>query len=211
MRRTELSLGSARYLLARMLKKIRPSAVRDSVIDPTAAVESGCQIVQSEIGRHSFCGYDCTILNVSIGSFCSISDQVFIGGAAHPLHFVSTSPVFLSHRDSVKAKFARHDYQHLPRTSIGHDVWIGFGARIGAGVTIGHGAVVGMGAVVVKDVADYTIVAGNPARVIRRRFDDRIIAALLKSNWWAYDDDELRAAAHNFDTPERFLLAKGLL
>ena len=90
------------YLLARILKKARMAAVKASNIHASSAVESGCQIVNSTMGRHSYCGYDCAILQTNIGSFCSISDSVIIGGSQHPMHYVLTSPVFLKHRDSVK-------------------------------------------------------------------------------------------------------------
>ena len=194
-----------RYYFARALNKARMSAIYNSHIDPTSAVESGSQVVGSSMDRHSFCGYDCTILNCDIGGFCSIADQVYVGGSHHPIHFVSTSPVFLSHRDSVKTKFAKHDYSHQPRTIIGHDVWIGHGAKLKAGITIGHGAVIGMGSIVTKDVAPYAIVGGNPGRVIRHRFDDEMIQALLKSAWWEKNDKELLRLGHVFNDPKQFL------
>ena len=131
------------YLVARLLKKARLSSVKNSTIHPTSKVESGSQIVAVKMDRHSFCGYDCALLNVEVGPFCSIADGVYVGGSAHPMHFVSTSPVFLSHKDSVKAKFARHDFLDFPRTRIGADVWIGQGAKIRAGVSVGTGAVNG--------------------------------------------------------------------
>lgn len=127
------------------------------------------------------------------------------------MHFVSMSPVFLSHRDSVKEKFSRHNFLHMPRTTIGHDVWIGTGASIKSGVTIGTGAVVAMGAVVVKDVEPYSIVGGNPATEIRKRFSPHIISAFLQSKWWDFDDGKLRAAAELFTDPEAFLRTEGLL
>jgi acetyltransferase-like isoleucine patch superfamily enzyme len=142
---------------------------------------------------------------VSVGAFCSISDNVVIGGSSHPMHFVSMSPVFLSHRDSVKGKFSNFDYLVLPKTVVGHDVWIGYGARICAGVHIGHGAVVAMGSVVTKDVAPYTIVGGNPARVIQKRFDMRVSEGLLATQWWNLSDEKLRHWAQWFDEPEKFL------
>lgn len=200
-----------RYLFARAQKKINLSAVRRSVIHSTSVVESGCQIVDVNFDRHSFCGHDCIILNTDIGSFCSIADQVYIGGAAHPMHFVSTSPVFLSHEDSVKYKFSHHEFQYLPKTKIGNDVWIGFAARIRAGVVIGHGAVVGMGAIVTHDVDPYTVVAGNPAKLISRRFPREISEALLNSKWWDLPDNELKKAALYFKNPIEFLKERGLL
>lgn len=211
MSRTRLNIGSLGYLLARVQKKLRLSAIRNSNVHPTSAIEGGSQVVNTTMDRHSFCGYDCTLLNAEIGGFCSISDQVYVGGSGHPTDFVSTSPVFLSHRDSVKTKFSNHTHHHLPRTVIGHDVWIGFGARIRAGVTIGHGSVIGMGSVVTKDVPAYSIVAGNPARVVKPRFSVDISEALLESHWWEYDDEALRKAAVTFTDPESFLKAAGYL
>ena len=96
-------------------------------------------------------------------------------------------------------------------TTIGHDVWIGFGARIRSGVKIGHGAVVGMGAVVTRDVESYTIVAGNPARVVSRRFSKDVADALEASAWWDMNDADLRASAELFTEPEAFLKSRGLL
>ena len=157
------------------------------------------------MARHSFCGYDCSIINTEIGAFCSISSNVKIGGVAHPVHFVSTSPVFLSHKDSIKAKFARHDYLPMVKTTVGHDVWIGEGAFIKAGVRIGTGAVVGMGAVVTKDVPPYAIVAGNPARVIRYRFSDEMIQSLIATAWWDKSDAELTLLGSCINDPEQFV------
>lgn len=199
------------YAVARLQKKLWLSAVRNTHVGYDSTIEAGSQVVDTTIGRHSFCGYDCTILNAEIGSFCSIAQNVTIGGAAHPIDFVSTSPVFLSHRDSVKAKFSKHVFEDLPRTTIGHDVWIGFRATIRAGVTVGTGAVIGMGAVVTKDVPPYSIVGGNPAREIRKRFSPEVVDALLKSKWWDFEDERLKSAAQHFTNPEAFLRAEGLL
>ena len=197
------------YLLSRVMKRLRPAAIRNSEIHSTSKIEPGSQVVSSKFGRHSYCGYDCVFLNTSIGSFCSISDNVVIGGSNHPMHFVSTSPVFLSHRDSVKAKFAKFEYLDLPQTIIGNDVWIGHSALVRAGVNIGHGAVVAMGSVVTKDVPPYAIVGGNPAKVLRLRFSENMCAKLLATEWWNLSDEELTRWAAFFDSPEVFLNAWG--
>ncbi len=211
MARIGLGLGSMGYFAARLQKKLKLSAVHGSEIHPTSAVEGGSQVIGTRMGRHSFCGYDCVILNSDVGSFCSIADNVYIGGSTHPMEFVSTSPVFLSHRDSVKTKFSHHHYYNMPRTTIGNDVWIGYGARLRAGITVGHGAVVGMGAVVTRDVPPYCVVGGSPAVRIKERFPEPIVRGLLKSEWWNYSDEELREAAALFKDPQAFLKLKGLL
>ena len=76
-------------------------------------------------------------------------------------------------------------------TVIGNDVWIGQNATILPGVHIGDGAIIGMNSVVGSDVAPYTIVAGNPARIIRKRFDDELIEIMLKLKWWDKSIDEI--------------------
>lgn len=198
-------IDSLTYLFARLFKKLRMSAIKNSQIHQTAAIESGSQIVGSVFGKHSYCGYDCIILNTRIGGFCSISDNVVIGGSQHPMHYVSTSPVFLAHRDSVKTKFARHPYENKPITHIGHDVWIGSGVKIKAGVSIGTGAVIGMGSVVTKDVPPYAIFGGNPAKLIRFRFEEKQINILLESKWWEGDDASLKKMGAVCDDLEKFI------
>jgi phosphonate metabolism protein (transferase hexapeptide repeat family) len=82
--------------------------------------------------------------------------------------------------------------------TIGHDTWIGHGAVVMPGVTIGTGAIVGSNAVVTRDVPDYAIAVGVPARVIRQRFPDGIAARLLQLRWWDWDHERLRVALPDF-------------
>ena len=194
-----------KYLIAKLLKKIRLSSVKNSKIARTSKIGSGSNVANSTMDRYSFCGYDCDINNAVIGSFCSIASNVRIGGAMHPVDWVSMSPVFYSGRDSVKKKFSRFDRPADKVTYIGSDVWIGDGAIIKQGVHIGVGAVIGMGSVVTKDVPPYTIVAGNPAHVIRKRFSDDIINRLLESRWWEMSDSQLKILAADIKDPESFL------
>lgn len=143
----------------------------------------------------------------SIGRYCSIAHGVSIGAQAHSLSFLSTSTLFKFNRNT-EAFFGEFlgdrnstwekemEEKNLsswkkPLPIIGNDVWIGMNATILNGVTIGDGAVVAAGSVVVKDVEPYSIVGGNPARVIRKRFTDEIIERLLISKWWGYDPQTL--------------------
>lgn len=193
------------YIWSKLLKKIRGSSITNSEVHKTSKVESGSHIVNTTFDRHSFCGYDCEIINCDIGSFCSIANNVKIGGGVHPMEWVSMSPVFYEGRDSVKAKFSEHKRNPSLRTTIGHDVWIGQSVIVKQGITIGTGAVVGMGSIVTKNVAPYSIVAGSPAREIKKRFDEGTIQKLLKSQWWNFTDKELVHYAPYFKEPYNFL------
>lgn len=198
---------TAKYLLAKLLKKARLASIRHSQVHRTAKVESGSSFVQSRMAQHSFCGYDCDIYRADIGSFTSIANAVVIGGARHPMEWVGMSPVFYAGRDSVPAKFSEHHLEAPPETVIGHDVWIGRSAIILAGLRIGNGAVVGAGAVVTKDVPAYAIVAGNPARILRYRFEPTRIAQLEQLQWWHLSEPDLRRLGHSVRDPEQFISA----
>ena len=120
-----------------------------------------------------------------IGRYCSIADQVeILLGGNHRTDWVTTYP-FAAMRGLWPEATAGDDY-HASRgdVRIGHDVWLGSGAMIMSGVTIGHGAVIAARAVVTKDVPPFAIVGGNPAKLIRYRFADEIIQALVETAWW---------------------------
>ena len=194
-----------KYYYFKFVLKSRGIGLLDSTLGFDSKIESGSLFISSSLGNYSYCGYDCNIVNTDIGSFCSLSNRIVIGGASHPMHFVSTSPAFLSHKDSIKTKFSKHEYLPQVRTTIGNDVWIGENVMIKAGVKVGNGAVIGMGSVVTRNVPDYAVIAGNPARIIRYRFDDKTIAELLSSRWWRFSIDELYKNAIYFDSPSLFL------
>lgn len=128
--------------------------------------------------------------HVDIGSFCSIASGVqFIIDGEHRIDFVTSSPLV----ELMVGRPAGHNRSQGPIV-VGHDVWIGRDATILSGVRIGTGAVIGACAVVSADVEPYTIVVGNPARPVRRRFSDAHCEALLASKWWEWPDTRIRAA-----------------
>lgn len=198
-------LHSIEFFISRILRKARFSAIRDSCIHPTSKIESGTSFISSVIDRHSFCGYDCDVYLAEIGSFTSIANGVVLGGARHPMEWVSMSPVFYSGRDSVKAKFAEHKLMPPARVKIGHDVWIGRSAIVLASVKVGNGAVIGAGSVVTKDVPPYAVVAGNPARLIRYRFNEKTIRKLQEINWWNFSEERLKTFGGVFNDVDKFL------
>lgn len=192
-------------LIAKFFKKIRLSAVKNSIIHKSSKIESGSLFYNSDMGKYSYCGYDCEIINAKIGNFTSIANNVVIGGANHPMNWVGMSPVFYEGRDSVTKKFSKFKLDDPKVCHIGNDVWIGRSSIVLSGVTISDGAVVGAGSVVTKDVPSYAIVAGNPARFIRNRFDDETIRQLIKINWWSFSDSKLHSLAHTFNDIKLFI------
>ena len=200
---------SLKYLYGKFFKKIvRGKCVINSIIHKTAKINSGATIVDSTIGRYTYTCYDDEIVNCEIGQFCSISDEVVIGGAEHPISWVSTSPVFQNVKHSgPKRKFSEYDFEGIKRTVIGNDVWIGRRAIIKAGVTVGDGAVIGSGSVVTKDVPPYAIVGGVPANIIRYRFDEETIKELLQSEWWNMPDEVIERCAYLIKDPLYFTIA----
>ncbi|MBB4211843.1 chloramphenicol O-acetyltransferase type B [Rhodothalassium salexigens DSM 2132] len=130
-----------------------------------------------------------------IGSFCSIgSGAAFImaGNQGHRADWVSTFPFFYAGGGDFA--HARDGFERAGDTVVGNDVWIGTEAMILPGRRIGDGAIVASRAVVTADVAPYTVVAGNPARVIRQRFTDDEIARLRQMAWWDWPLDRIQAA-----------------
>lgn len=147
---------------------------------------------------------NCAIECQSIGRFCMLAHSVNIGFAGHPTDFLSNHLVFRydtktewahgfmsvmndQYEESMKRKYIEASRRPLP--VIGNDVWIGYGATVLNGVHIGDGAVVAARAVVTKDVEPYSIVAGNPARLIRFRFKENEMEILKRIRWWEYGPD----------------------
>ena len=198
------------FYISRAIRKFRLAAICNSTIHKSAKIESGTSFISSSIGKHSFCGYNCDVYRAEIGCFTSIANGVSLGGARHPMEWVGMSPVFYAGRDSVKAKFSKHVLPESAKVKVGHDVWIGRSAIVLAGVNVGNGAVIGAGAVVTKNVPPYAIVAGNPARLIRYRFEETIIERLIKISWWDFSETRLKELGFVFNDIDKFLGAVDL-
>lgn len=192
---------------AKTILYLHGTSIRNSFVSPFSRVGLECNIMSCTIDKYSYVGRNSCIINTEIGKFCSIADNVYIGGAEHPMNWGSTSPVFQNVKhSSTKKSFAKHEWNpYNKKVHIGNDVWIGHGVVISQGVTIGNGAVVGANAVVTKDIPAYAIVAGCPAKVIRYRFDASTIEKLEKSEWWNLNDIMLKQSAIHIQEPLMFL------
>lgn len=133
---------------------------------------------------------------IVIGRYCSLARGVTVfAGGNHPLDSASTHPLRLYFGQAGFEDWSAACGDHEAATVIGNDVWIGDGAMVLSGVTVGDGAVIGARAVVAGDVPPYAVVAGNPARPIRMRFDAARVAALLAIRWWDWPRERVAAAA----------------
>lgn len=124
---------------------------------------------------------------LEIGSFCAIGADVKVILANHDFSKISMQYTF--HEKYLNLNITPREKQI---TVIENDVWIGDNSILLPGITVGTGAVIGAGAIVTKDVPPYTIVAGNPAKIIRKRFSDEKIQELLATKWWEWDDEKIK-------------------
>tara|TARA_B110000879_G_scaffold143115_1_gene186105 strand:- start:559 stop:1173 length:615 start_codon:yes stop_codon:yes gene_type:complete len=193
------------FIASRILRKFNLPAIHRSKICRTSKVESGSSFINSTMDSYSFCGLYNDIYCADIGKFSSIANNVKIGGANHPMSWVSMSPVFYSGRDSITKKFATFQLPNHKRSIIGNDVWVGNSAIILSGINVGNGSVIAAGAVVTKDVPDYAIVAGIPAQVIRYRFSRDIIDRLQQIKWWDLSNKEIQKLSEFIRSPENFI------
>lgn len=161
----------------------------------------GSRLSAVAFGDYSYCDRFADIANTTIGKFSNIAGFVRIGATDHPLdraslhHFLYRSARYWDDATDDAEWFRRRSAR---RTSIGHDTWIGHAAQIKPEVTVGDGAVVASGAVVTRDVPDYAIVAGVPARFLRFRHPPAIGRRLKDLAWWDWDHATLRARLDDF-------------
>jgi virginiamycin A acetyltransferase len=133
-----------------------------------------------------------------IGKFCMIASGVtfIMNGANHLTNALTTYP-FAIFGNGWENAMEGKSYPQKGNINIGNDVWIGYNATIMAGVTIGDGAIVAANATIIKDVAPYSIVGGNPASEIKKRFSDDTIAKLLELRWWDWDIEKITMNIQN--------------
>ncbi len=136
--------------------------------------------------------FDFTGDKLIIGKFCMIASDVefIMNGANHLTESISAYPFAIFGGAWGRAMEGK-TYPHKGDTQVGNDVWIGYGATLMPGVKIGDGAIVAAKSVVTKDVEPYSIVGGNPARVIRKRFSDDKIKLLLELRWWDWPIEKI--------------------
>jgi len=181
---------------------IDPTAhVTDSTLGRYTEIGANCHVYRSTLGDYSYCVEGTQIAYATIGKFSNIAANVRIYASMHPHqraslhHFTYRSSWFFEGEQDDAAFF---DWRASTPIEIGHDTWIGHGAVIMPGVKIGHGAIVGSNAVVTKDVADFAVAVGVPAKPIRQRFPAPIADRLIALAWWDWSHEKLHMALPDF-------------
>lgn len=144
------------------------------------------------LGRGSYTGTNAVIKNTTVGKYCSMGWNISIGGGKHSYDYMALYTDYWYERTfgvSCAALEGRND--PLRECFIGNDVWIAAGVNILGGVTVGDGCVIGAGAVVTKDVPPYSVVAGVPGRIIKKRFDDETAELLEQIRWWDWPEEKI--------------------
>ena len=166
--------------------------VKPTVKNPNIIVGDFTYIADSEFESHVTNYYPWSRDKLIIGKFCQIASGVefMMNDANHQMNAVSTFPFYTLEGWEMDAPDST-DMPFKGDTVIGNDVWIGQNAVILPGVHIGDGAIVGANSVVGSDIDPYTIVVGNPAKVLRKRFDDELIDLILRFKWWDRSIEEI--------------------
>jgi len=160
-----------------------------------ARVAEYASIHHTTIDEYSSVGRYAKVTHTKIGKFCAISWDVTINAVSHPHTNLSISAFpYVPH----VGNFVTKRIQSHSEVIIKNDVWIGANTVIMPNITVGNGAIIGAGAVVTKDVPDYAVVVGVPAKIIKYRFSEEIVNELLKIEWWKWDREKIKKNIHLF-------------
>ena len=159
--------------------------IKPTLTDPRISVGDFTYIADREFESHVTHFYPWSRDRLIIGKFCQIASGVefMMNDANHQMNAVSTFPFYTLAGWDMETP-APENLPNKGDTVIGNDVWIGQNATVLPGIHIGDGAIIGANSTVSKDVEPYTVVAGNPAKPVRKRFDEELIRLLLQWKWW---------------------------
>lgn len=159
-----------------------------------------------KLADYSYIAKGSNVSHCEIGKFCSIGPNFCCGLGIHPTNGISTAPMFYSTaKQNGTTLCEENKVNEAKQTIIGNDVFIGANVTVLDGVKIADGAVIGAGAVVVDDIPPYAVAVGTPAKVVKFRFDENTIKALLEKQWWNGNEETWKQVERNFWNVDEFL------
>lgn len=181
--------------------------LREAKVGSWVSLGANTSMHEASIDDYSYTAGNVSIAYATIGKFCSIANSVRINPGNHPQWRVTQN--HLTYR-RARYGFGEDDQEFFQwrrdhHCTIGHDVWIGHGAVIMPGVKVGIGAVIGTGAVVTKDIPDYGVAVGVPARVIKYRFPEDVATKIKSTKWWNWDRVTLEQRFDDLLNMEQFI------
>lgn len=165
--------------------------VNDSHLKYYSRMKDYSEIHSSSLGEYSYISQYSIVNKSKIGKFCSIANGCYIGLWEHNTQVSTHSFYLYEHSGDFVEGYSNYDKDEL-ETILGNDVWIGANAVVMKGVKIGDGVIVGASAVVTKDAPPYSILVGNPAKILKYRYEKEDIRWLLKLKWWNFSRDKLK-------------------
>jgi len=183
------------------------SIIVESQFGEFVEIGSFNNIQESTIDNYSYSCENCQIIYSYVGKFVNMASYVRLNPSPHPMekasqhHMLYRKEMFGFGEDDDSF----FDFRRSKKVNIGHDVWLGHNVVVMGGVTIGNGAVIGSGAIVTKDIPPYAIAVGNPARVIKYRFDPKTIEDLEKISWWDWSHEKLKNSLDDFHHTKQFI------
>lgn len=181
------------------------TTVRDSYVGHHCQIQRYCDLLRVHIGNNTIIERNAVLHDVSVGSFCELSWYVGMGGDNHNYKLPSIHhwywQTYFGFENDENSIGKKNFFEKLnsEECTIGNDVWVGSGVTVNRKVHVGNGAILASGCVVTKDVPDYAIVGGTPARIIKFRFDEETIQRLSRIAWWDWPEDVLKENRHLFE------------
>lgn len=183
------------------------SIIRDCNFGEYVEIASNNNIQESTIDSYSYTSENCQIIYSNIKKFVNIASYVRLNPSQHPMSWANQHHI--QYRKEMfgfgKDDDSFFDWRKEKKVEIGNDVWIGHNVVIMGGVTVSNGVVIGSSSVVTKDVPPYAIVVGNPAKIIKYRFDEESIKNLEDIAWWNWDFEKIKSAIDDFKNIELFI------
>ncbi|MGL4754843.1 MAG: CatB-related O-acetyltransferase [Aeromonadaceae bacterium] len=175
---------------------------KSSLITKKNVIQSKVRLENVVLGQYTYISNNSRIRDCVVGKYCSLGKDIKIGLANHPVNYISTSPYLykknflgVKHQDSKDLHY-KNEYKN---TTIGNDVWIGDNVIICGGVTIGNGVIIAAGSVVTKNLEDYSIYGGVPAKLIKKRTIINTIKENDDNNWWELSESDIMRKTKNYE------------